>query len=225
VSTSFSGVKGRVGSLYGLTEAGGVLAAGSGRDIADRPGCVGRALPVVELRIARPDAGGIGEIQARTPTTTSGYLGDDAGVADESGWVSSGDLGRIDEDGWLYVTGRSKDIIIRAGENVAAVHVEASLLTHQDVVEAAVVPLPHPDLGEDVGAVVVLRPGATATASDLEAHARQMLARFEVPSTWWIRQASLPTNATGKVVRREVLREWLDRGGVALDDRESSSQG
>jgi long-chain acyl-CoA synthetase len=219
VAAAFPGVKSRVSSLYGLTEAGGVLAAGSGRDVAGRPGCVGRALPVVELRIARPDAEGIGEIQARTPTSTGGYLGEEGSIADPDGWIASGDLGRIDADGWLYVTGRSKDVIIRGGENIGAVHVEERLLDHPDVLEAAVVALPHPDLGEEVGAAVVLRPGATASVDELAAHARQGLARFEIPSAWWIRAAALPLNPSGKVLRREVRREWLEFGGATQDER------
>jgi long-chain acyl-CoA synthetase len=221
VASSFPGVKGRVGSLYGLTEAGGVLAAGSGREVAGRPGCVGRALPVVELRIATPDADGIGEIQARTPTSTGGYLGEDGGVADADGWVGSGDLGRLDADGWLYVTGRSKDVVIRGGENVGAVHVEDALLAHPDVLEAAVVALPHADLGEDVGAAVVLRPGATVTVPELAAHAGGRLARYEVPGAWWVRSSGLPLNPSGKVLRREVRREWLELGGHTRDERDA----
>ncbi len=149
-------MKSGVSSLYGLTEAGGVLAAGSGRDISSLAGCVGRALPVVELRIRDPDRDGVGEIQARTPTATGGYLGEDGGVTDADGWVATGDLGRIDDGGWLYLTGRLKDVIIRGGENVASVHVEQAVLTHPDVLEAAVVALPDPDLGEEVAAAVVL---------------------------------------------------------------------
>jgi long-chain acyl-CoA synthetase len=186
---------------------------------------VGRALPVVELRIVEPDAEGIGEIQARTPTSTGGYLGDPAGIADAEGWIPTGDRGRIDDEGWLYVTGRSKDIVIRGGENVACVHVEDALLSHPDVLEAAVVALPHPDLGEDVGAAVVLRPGSTVTTEELTAHARARLARFEVPGGWWVRRDALPLNASGKVLRREVLREWLERGGATTDDRASAPTG
>ena len=93
VAASFPGVRAGAGSLYGLTEAGGVLAAGSGRDLDDRPGCVGRALPVVELRIAPAGPDGVGEIQARTPTQTDGYLGDPEPLADPDGWISTGDLG------------------------------------------------------------------------------------------------------------------------------------
>jgi len=218
IAASFSAVKGRAGSLYGLTEAGGVLAAGSGKDVTSRPGCVGRALPVVELRISAPDASGIGQIQARTPTATGGYLGDPDPITDAAGWISSGDLGRIDSDGWLYVTGRLKDIIIRGGENIASVHVEEALQSHPEVREVAVVGLPHPDLGEEVGAAVVLHPGAAASDIDLAEHVAGSLAKFERPTRWWRRSAPLPTGPSGKIVRREVLQEWLARGGGDLSD-------
>lgn len=208
VSEQFTGVKTRVGSLYGLTEAGGVLAAGSGADISARPGAVGRALPVVELAIRQAGPDGTGEIIARTPTMTSGYLGDPEPIVDPDGWVPTGDLGRIDDDGWLYVTDRSKDIIIRGGENIAAVHVEQALLKHPDVLEAAVVGRPHPDLGEEVAAAVVLRPGAVAGPATLRAHAESQLGRYEVPSSWWIHPGPLPTNPSGKILRRVVRDEW-----------------
>ncbi|MEV7379575.1 class I adenylate-forming enzyme family protein [Streptomyces lydicus] len=213
VAASFAGVKSRVGSLYGLTEAGGVLAAGSGRDIQARPGCVGRALPVVELRIKDPDSDGIGEIQARTPTATSGYLGEAGGIADADGWIGTGDLGRIEEPNWLYVTGRSKDIIIRGGENIACGHVERALLTHPDVIEAAAVALPHSDLGEEVGIAVVVRAGTEPDIDGLRAYAGDRLARFEVPTRWWLTRTSLPTNPTGKILRREVRDTWVELGG------------
>ncbi|TKA01035.1 class I adenylate-forming enzyme family protein [Actinacidiphila oryziradicis] len=223
VTESFSGVKSRVGSLYGLTEAGGVLAAGSGRDITDRPGCVGRALPVVQLRIKNPDADGVGEIQARTPTATYGYLGEHGGVADAEGWISTGDLGRIEEPNWLYVTGRSKDIIIRGGENISCAHVESAVLAHPDVLEAAAVALPHPDLGEEVGMAVVLRPGAAPDVDALLSVAKGRLARFELPSRWWLRTESLPTNPTGKILRGEVREAWVESGGQDIVDIAASA--
>ncbi|MBE7416713.1 MAG: long-chain fatty acid--CoA ligase [Ideonella sp.] len=208
VQRCFPATKKRVGSMYGLTEAGGVLAAGSGEDIEGRSGCVGRPLPCVEIRIDKPDAEGVGEIAARTPTATSGYLGDTTPISDWDGWVFSGDLGRLDEDGRLYVVGRSKDMIIRGGENISSLHVENCLRTHPAVLDAAVVPLPHADLGEEVGAAVVCRPGETTSIDDLRAHALKHLARFQVPSRWWLTEKPLPTNASGKVVKREVLARW-----------------
>jgi long-chain acyl-CoA synthetase len=208
VQRCFPGTRKRVGSMYGLTEAGGVLAAGSGDDIEGRPGCVGRPLPCVEIRIDKPDAHGVGEIAARTPTATSGYLGDPMPIADVDGWVFSGDLGRIDEEGRLYVVGRSKDMIIRGGENISGLHVENCLRSHPAVLEAAVLPLPHADLGEEVGAALVLRPGHDVSSDELRAYAMQHLAKFQVPSRWWLTRESLPTNASGKVVKREVLARW-----------------
>jgi len=213
VRAAFPGVRGGGGTLYGLTEAGGVLAAGAGSEMEQRPGCVGRPLPVVEVRIKNPDVDGVGEILARTPTAMSGYWGEPSATVDVEGWVATGDLGRLDAEGYLYVVGRSKDVIIRGGENIASVHVEQALLTHPDVIEAAVVALPHPDLGEEVGAALLLRPGADPDIAGLRFHAAQSLARFAVPTRWWIRRASLPTNATGKILRREITNEWMGRGG------------
>jgi len=207
VQASFPGVKKSVGSLYGCTEAGGVVAAGSADDLQGRPGCVGKALPVVELRIANPDAQGVGEIQARTPTATLGSWGETTSATDAEGWVRTGDLGRI-EDGYLFLSGRSKDIIIRAGENIACAHVEQCLLQHAAVQEVAVVPLPHDDLGEEVAAVVLLRDGHSATADELARHASAHLGRFEVPSRWWLRREPLPTNAAGKIAKAELKSGW-----------------
>lgn len=143
----------------------------------------------------------------------SGYWGETSTTVDAEGWVSTGDLGRLDAEGYLYVVGRSKDVIIRGGENIASAHVEQALLTHPDVIEAAVVALPHSDLGEEVGAALLLRPGADHDIASLRSHAAQSLARFAVPTRWWICRAPLPTNATGKILRREIANEWMGRGG------------
>ena len=115
IAASFPGIRKRVGSLYGLTEAGGVLAAASGTELEGRPQCVGRPLPVVELRIDKPDLQGAGEILARTPTASQGYWGESAPLVDAEGWLRTGDIGWLDEEGRLYVVGRSKDIIILGG--------------------------------------------------------------------------------------------------------------
>ncbi|MFM0347848.1 class I adenylate-forming enzyme family protein [Paraburkholderia sp. RL17-347-BIC-D] len=208
VQKAFPAIKKRVGSLYGMTEAGGVLAAGSSEDVAGRPGCVGRLLPVVEVQVADADGDGVGEIKVRTPTITSGYFRDPTPIVDSDGWLSTGDRGRLDPDGYLYILGRSKDIIIRGGENIACAHVEHCLLQHEGVLEVAVLPLPHPDLGEEVGAVVVIRPGMVVTVDVLRAHANGLLGRHEVPTRWWLRLEPLPTNATGKISKREVLEQW-----------------
>ncbi len=198
-----------VGTTYGLSEAGGALTAGTGDAFADRPHSVGRPLPVVELWIDAPGPDGVGEILARAPHIMSGYWGrPDDPVLDPDGWLHTGDIGRIDRDGYLYVLDRCKDVVIRGGENVTGPHVEDQLLMHPDVSEAAVLGLPHPDLGEEVAAVVVLRPGSQVTAEALQAHAALRLAHFEVPTRWWVRTEPLPTNAVGKVLKRQLRAEW-----------------
>ncbi len=212
---AFPQIKQRVGSLYGLTEAGGVLAAGSGRELDGRPGCVGRPLPVVDIAIEGANPAGVGEIVARTPTASTRYLGAATPIPDEDGWIRTGDLGRLDTDGLLYVVGRSKDIIIRGGENVAAVHVERCLATHPDVLEVAVVALFHADLGEEVAAAIVLRPGASAHPAEHAARAAKLLAKFEIPSRWWFRAEALPVNATGKVTKQAIIAAWPTSDGHA----------
>jgi long-chain acyl-CoA synthetase len=206
---AFPQAKRGVGTTYGLTEAGGALTAGAGDALAERPHSVGRALPVVELRIDSPVPDGAGEILARAPHVMSGYWGQpDDPALDGDGWLHTGDIGRIDHDGYLYVLDRCKDVVIRGGENVTGPHVEDQLLTHPDVSEAAVIGLPHPDLGEEVAAVVVVRPGSAVTAEALRAHAASRLAHFEVPTRWWIRTEPLPTNAVGKVLKRQLRAQW-----------------
>lgn len=208
IGQAFPQIRKSVGSLYGLTEAGGVLAASSGRDLEGKPGCVGRPLPVVEIYIHNTDAQGVGEIWARTPSAATRYWGESDSITDSDGWVKTGDLGRLDQDGLLYVVGRSKDIIIRGGENIASVHVERTLAMHPDVIEVAVVALPHDDLGEEVAAAIVLRQGTAVHANDLAVFAAQHLGRFEIPSRWWLRYTPLPTNATGKILKRELVAGW-----------------
>ncbi|MBI2694584.1 class I adenylate-forming enzyme family protein [Mycobacterium nebraskense] len=198
----------RVGQTYGLTEAGGVVSTGVGADIESRPGCSGRLAPVVEARVIEPDQDGSGELLVRSPAAMDGYWGlpgDPALSAD--GWIRTGDIGRVDENGYLYVTGRSKEIIIRGGENVSAAAVEAALARHPAIAEAAVVGLPDPDLGEVVAAAITLADRGAPSVADLDQWARNNLAHFAVPARWWIR-SSLPTNDAGKVLKRELIASW-----------------
>lgn len=205
---AFPSARRGVGAVYGLSEAGGVLTAISGPDYEQRPGSSGPALPTVELSIADPDESGAGEVLARSPANMSGYWGltDDATI-DTGGWLHTGDVGRL-EDGHLILVGRSKDVIIRGGENVAAPHVESCLLTHPDVAEVAVVGLAHDDLGEEVAAAVALRPGCSLGADELATWAEGQLAAFAVPTAWWIRNEPLPVTASGKVDKHSLRSHW-----------------
>jgi long-chain acyl-CoA synthetase len=164
---------------------------------------------VVELRIDRPDEKGTGEVVARTPTQMLGYWAQPSdGAIDEDGWVHTGDLGHLDSDGYLFITGRLKDLIIRGGENIAATHVEDVLLKHPDVQEVAVCGRPDPDLGEIVAAAVVVAPDSPVTVAELRSFAAEHLAYFEVPTSWWLRTEPLPANDVGKVHKRNLLASW-----------------
>jgi long-chain acyl-CoA synthetase len=201
-----------VSTIYGMTELGGTVASAGGALMARQPGTSGRPHELVDLRIAEPDGDGVGEIQVRTPAQMLGYWGeeDDPAVIADDGFVHTGDLGRLD-DGLLTVVGRSKDIVICGGENIAAPRVEAVILDHPDVEDAAVVGLPHADRGEEVAAVVVLRVGTNIDPAALKAFVGDRLAHFEIPTMWWLRHEPLPTNEVGKVDKRRLRTAWPDR--------------
>jgi acyl-CoA synthetase (AMP-forming)/AMP-acid ligase II len=200
-------------NLYGLTEGGGAVCMLPPHEAKSRPGSLGKPMPPTEARIVDD------EIQLKPPVAGRSYFGGVAAGEEspwtEDGWLKTGDLGRIDDDGYLYLVDRKKDLIIRGGFNVSAPEVEAALVAHPDVVDAAVVGVPHSVLGEDTLALVVLREGvlregvlrdgAAATAAELETFLRERLADFKVPRTYHFR-TDLPRNALGKVLKR-VLRE------------------
>jgi acyl-CoA synthetase (AMP-forming)/AMP-acid ligase II len=197
---------------YGLTETSGAAIANSGADYLAHPDSVGKPVsPVMEVRIAGADgeplpAGEVGEIWLRGPTVIRGYFGNDEATAAAitDGWFHTGDAGRLDGDGYLYVVDRLKDVVIRAGENVYAAEVEAALYEHPAVAEAAIVGVPDARLGEAVAAVVRLRDGATADADGLRSHVAGRLAAFKVPSIVHLTPDALPRNAAGKVLKREL---------------------
>jgi acyl-CoA synthetase (AMP-forming)/AMP-acid ligase II len=196
-------------NTWGMTEAGGFLTVADARDLNRHPGSVGRPYPVVEIRIADPDDDGVGEVLARSPTVMNGYVGVDpalnAATVDADGWLHSGDLGHLTEDGYLFIDGRSKDVVIRGGENIACPHVEAAIATHPVVVEVAALGLPHPDLGEELVAVVVHQTDATVpTADELVAHVTGTLSYFAIPTRWEIRSEPLPTLAGEKVDKKSL---------------------
>ncbi|SBS79182.1 AMP-binding enzyme family protein [uncultured Mycobacterium sp.] len=194
-----------LGNTWGMTEAGGFLTAAMGSDLQRYPGTVGRPYPVVELVIDRPDADGIGEILARSPTVMNGYVGVDDGTLDEEGWLHTGDLGHLNAEGYLFIDGRAKDMVIRGGENISCPQVEAALSSHPAVVEVAAIGLPHPDLGEELAAVIVHRQGDTApTEAELRAHVIDALAYFAVPTRWHISTAALPTLAGEKIDKKNL---------------------
>jgi acyl-CoA synthetase (AMP-forming)/AMP-acid ligase II len=193
----------RVGNGFGLTETSSVSTYLPHEDAADHADSVGYPAPVVDVRIDEPDPDtGVGELLIRGPNVVAGYWNKPEQTAETfvDGWLHSGDLARIDDDGRVYVVDRKKDMINRGGENVYCVEVENALAAHPAVGEVAVVGVPDPMMGEKVGAVVVPRPGQHLDPADLVAHARDHLADFKVPQYVVVRTEPLPRNPGGKVL-------------------------
>jgi long-chain acyl-CoA synthetase len=205
-----------VSNSYGMTEAGPAYCAMPNEEVGRRVGSVGKPVPPVEFRIVA-EAGGhadeplrareIGELIVRNPGRQREYYRDPEATASawRGEWLYTGDLAFLDEDGFLYIVGRKKDVIIRGGNNVHAADVESVLYQHPDVLEAAVAGVPHPVLGEEVAAWVVRRPGQTVGADELIAFCRERLSDYKVPRSVRF-EPSLPRNATGKVVKRDLPR-------------------
>jgi long-chain acyl-CoA synthetase len=199
-------------NTWGMTESGGFLTVAGNADMEKFPGTVGRPYPVVELRILDPDPDGVGEVLVRSPTVMLGYVGIDDGTVDSQGWLHTGDLGHLNEDGYLFIDGRSKDIVIRGGENIACAHVESALAGHPDVVEVAAIGLPHPDLGEELAAVVVHRPGGPVpTKEELAQHLNGIVAYFAIPTRWRIRSEPLPTLAGEKINKKALVADFEEQ--------------
>ena len=155
--------------------------------------------PVIEVKIVGADgtdlpAGEVGEIWLKGPTVVRGYFNNPEATAAafRDGWFATGDLGRLDDEGYLYVVDRLKDVIIRGGENIYAAEVEAALYEHPDITEAAIIGVPDERYGEEVGAVVRLRDGADLSEDDIRRHVAGRLASFKVPTRVWITQEELP---------------------------------
>jgi acyl-CoA synthetase (AMP-forming)/AMP-acid ligase II len=208
---------------YGMTETTSGVVAISGADFVQRPASVGRPLPTAEVAIMDADghfapAGTEGEVVVRGPQVITGYavpgLSGDGVRTDENfadGWFRTGDIGLIDADGFVYLRGRLKDIVIRGGENISCAEVEGVLGTHPAVVEAVALGAPHATLGEEIVAVAHVRPGAEITADDLRRYAAERLAPFKVPARIALIGTHLPRTASGKIVKRQ-LAEQLDIG-------------
>jgi long-chain acyl-CoA synthetase len=179
-------------------------------DPRDVPDAVGRPVPGVEVRIADDDgracpAGEVGELWIRSPAALDGYLGapEATRAVMDDGWFKTGDLAAVSPDGFVRIVGRKKDLILRGGYSITPAEVEAALLGHPAVAEAAVVGRPHPELGEEVVAFVVLRPGAAAEPADLVGHCRGRLAAYKYPRRI-VMLREFPRSATGKVLRTRL---------------------
>jgi long-chain acyl-CoA synthetase len=194
---------------YGLSETSPV-ASFNLPDRPRKPGSIGVPVEGVQMRLVddlgRPaPEGEIGEIAIKGPNVMKGYLGKPEATAEAitDGWFRTGDLARVDEDGYFYIVDRKKDMIIRGGYNVYPREIEEVLHEHPAVAEVAVIGIPHDSLGEEVGAAVALKPDASATPEELRAFARDKIAAYKYPRQVWL-VGELPKGPTGKILRREV---------------------
>ena len=208
--------RGRPGTGYGLTETCGVISMTSGDFFTERPKTVGPALPVVEARIVGEEGqnlpyGQVGELLVRGPNNVRGYLNKPEATAESfpEGWFRTGDLATMDEDGFLSIVDRAKDMVLRGGENIYCAEVEAALFDHEAVKECAVFAVPDDRFGEVPGAAVVCKPGATVSEDELRAHAGARIAAFKIPARFWFLEEDLPRNANGKFLKRALKEQLL----------------
>jgi long-chain acyl-CoA synthetase len=195
---------------YGLTEASPVVTSSAG--LVPRFGSVGKVLAGVELRLVDDGShdalvGDVGEVWVRGANVFAGYLDDPeatARVLTADGWLRTGDLGMCDDEGWLYLVDRAKDLVIVSGFNVYPAEVEEALAQHPAVAEVGVAAVPDPATGEAVVAFVVREPGADVDGDELIACARERLARYKCPSRV-VFVDRLPRNSIGKLLRRELV--------------------
>jgi long-chain acyl-CoA synthetase len=201
---------------YGLTETSSVTTMNSGVDYVTHPDSVGVPVPVCDLKVVDESGtalatGRLGELWIKGPNVVKGYWGKPEATAATftDGWLHTGDVARLDDEGFVYIVDRAKDMIIRGGENVYCVEVEAALFEHPGVSDAAVIGIPHHVLGEEVGAVVQRKPGSTVSDDELKAHVAARLAAFKVPVQIWFRDEELPRNPAGKILKRELREEFV----------------
>jgi long-chain acyl-CoA synthetase len=195
---------------YGLSETSPVASFNHpGR--VHKPGSIGTPIRDVELRAVdeagkEVPQGDVGEIAIRGPNVMKGYWQRPEATAEavRDGWFYTGDLARVDEDGYFFIVDRKKDLIIRGGYNVYPREIEEVLYEHPAVAEAAVIGLPHPALGEEVAAAVALKPGAAISAEDLRAYIKGQVAAYKYPRHLWLVEA-LPKGATGKIQKRDIV--------------------
>jgi acyl-CoA synthetase (AMP-forming)/AMP-acid ligase II len=197
---------------WGMTETMATVTGHSSEDYLNRPDSCGPPVAVADLKIVGDDGvtelpvGEVGELWARGPMVVKGYWNRPEATAETfvDGWVRTGDLARLDEEGWCYIVDRAKDMIIRGGENIYSSEVENVLYDHPAVTDAALVAIAHPTLGEEPAAVVHLAPGMSATEDELREWVAARLAKFKVPVRIAFVQDTLPRNANGKILKKDL---------------------
>jgi acyl-CoA synthetase (AMP-forming)/AMP-acid ligase II len=196
-----------------MTETSGTFTHHQAEDYINRPDSCGPPLPVCEAKVVDPEEnalppGEVGELWVKGPNVVAGYWNrpDASAEVFRGGWLRTGDLARIDSEGFVTIVDRAKDMLIRGGENIYCGEVESVLYEHPAVVDAAVVGIPHPTLGEEPGAVVAIARGQEATEEGLRAFVAERLAAFKVPVRILLHDEILPRNPNGKILKSELKR-------------------
>ena len=212
---AFPNASGGLGMGYGLSESGGMGAAIGGRELEERPTSTGQAQLGHQIEIRNDEGKSVptgvdGGIYIRSPYLMLEYWRKPEATAETilpGRWLATGDVGHLDEDGYLYINSRARDMILRSGENIYPVEIEHRLDAHSKVHECAVIGSDHPDLGQEVKAVIVPSAGETPGEEELAAWVGETLARFKVPSLWEFRRDPLPRNPAGKVLKKVLTGE------------------
>jgi long-chain acyl-CoA synthetase len=199
------------GTGWGMTETSSTFTGHQGEDYELRPDSAGPAVPVCEMKIIGDNGeelppGGVGELWVKGPGVVRGYWGNPEATAQTfvNGWLRTGDIARLDEEGFIYILDRAKDMLIRGGENIYCAEVEGVLYEHPAVIDAAVVPIAHHSLGEEPGAIVTLKPGAQADEETLRSFLAERIAAFKVPVKILFSPEMLPRNPNGKIMKNEL---------------------
>ena len=199
------------GNGWGMSETSATFTSHLAEDYENRPDSCGPAAPIGDLKVVDPDGktlgvNEVGELWAKGPQVVKGYWNKPEATAQtfQDGWVKTGDLARLDEEGFCFIIDRAKDMLIRGGENIYCIEVENVLYDHPAVMDAALVGVPHRTLGEEPGAVVTLKPGAAASEAELRAFVAERLAAFKVPVKIEFWPETLPRNANGKIMKTEL---------------------
>lgn len=203
------------GSGYGMTETNASCCSGTGASFWYKPNSSGTLSPTMEFKTIDENgndlpAGERGEICLRSIGVVKGYLNRPEATAESfiDGWFLTGDIGYMDEEGFIFIVDRAKDIIIRGGENISAAEVEGCYLEHPAIREVGAFAVPHDSLGEELGLAVYFKDGQTASAEELKAFAAEKMAHFKVPAHYWLRDEPLPRNAANKVLKKQLKEEF-----------------
>ncbi|MGB1084902.1 MAG: class I adenylate-forming enzyme family protein, partial [Ilumatobacteraceae bacterium] len=198
---------------YGLTETHGIVTANAAKFFIEKPASCGRVVPVCDVKLVDDDGNDVaitpearGQLCVRGPVVVKGYINRPDATADaiRDGWFNTGDVAMVDDDGFLYIVDRAKDMVLRGGENVYSAEVEAAIYQNEAVAEAAVFGVPDDRLGEEVGVAIHLHPSASLSAEALQEFLGERIAKHKVPRYVWILDEKLPQNANGKFLKREL---------------------